>query len=123
MRGAEDASAGSGSGRADRCGWCSRPIEQPATGRPRKYCKAACRQQDYEARRRSHEAGLSEAELIVTRQRLDELHDHLFVLRCAVEDVDRDLPRARTAKELREAIAWLLDAARPLIATDLDLSR
>ena len=58
----------------------------------------------------------------MTRQRLDELQDNLFVLRCAVEDVERDLPNARTVKEHREAIAWLLDAARPLVATELDLS-
>ena len=111
-----------GDRRPSRCSWCGRPIDQPRTGRPRKYCRAGCRQQDYEARRRSYEAGLSEAELIITRRRLDELQDQLFVLRCAVEDVDRDLPRSRTLKEHREAIDWLLDAARPLVAVDLDLT-
>jgi hypothetical protein len=43
----------------------------------------------------------------------------VYVLRCAVDDVERDLewPDGKaTAKELRDAMAWLLDAARPLAA-------
>lgn len=44
------------------------------------------------------------------------------MLRCAVEDVERDLPRSRTLKEHREVIDWLLDAARPLLAVDMDLT-
>ncbi len=53
--------------------------------------------------------------MIITRTQLNELQDDLFVLRCAVEDVERDLERSRTLKEHREAIDWLLDAARPLL--------
>jgi hypothetical protein len=43
----------------------------------------------------------------------------VYVLRCAIDDVERDLawPDGRTsAAELRSALAWLLDAARPLSA-------
>jgi hypothetical protein len=52
----------------------------------------------------------------MTRAKLDELHDKLYVLEAAVEDVERDLDGGATAttSELREAIDWLLEAARPL---------
>ncbi len=59
---------------------------------------------------------LSENELVVTRSELDALHDELYVLACAVDDVERDLGQrnAPTARELSDALQWLLVAARPL---------
>jgi hypothetical protein len=68
------------------------------------------------ARHRAAELELSENELVVARSELDALHDELYVLACAVEDVERDLAGARTASkgELADALAWLLEAARPL---------
>ncbi len=53
---------------------------------------------------------------MVARTELDELHDELYVLACAVDDVERDLsaPGRRTITELRDAVDWLLAAARPL---------
>jgi hypothetical protein len=85
-------------------------------GRPRAYCRQSCRQRHYEARRRRAELGLTEAELVVTREALDDLRDRLYVLEAAIEDVDRDLTRASGEKEVREALDWLLEAARPLTA-------
>jgi hypothetical protein len=89
------------------------------TGRRRRFCRSSCRQRAYEARRRAAEVGLSERELVVARSQLDELHDRLYVLACAVEDVERDLTVSATRAEYREAVDWLLEAARPL--TDLRL--
>lgn len=68
------------------------------------------------ARQRAAELDLSENELVVARSELDALHDELYVLACAVEDVERDLDATgrRTTTELRDALTWLLDAARPL---------
>lgn len=103
--------------KSGRCQWCGRGIVGPATvGRPRLYCRRSCRQRDYEARRRAAELGLGESELVVTRRELDELRDALYVLEAAVEDVDRDLAQGGGPDELREAVEWLLAAARPLIA-------
>ena len=54
---------------------------------------------------------------MVATAELDELHDELFVLACAVDDAERDLAAAgagATAAELRETLDWLLEAARPL---------
>jgi hypothetical protein len=93
------------------------PREGP--GRPRLYCKPGCRQADYVARRRSAELGISEAELIITREALDDLQDRLYVLEAAVEDVDRDLEAAGGEQDLRDALTWLLAAARPLCGQTL----
>lgn len=68
------------------------------------------------ARHRAVELELSENELVIARSELDALHDELYVLACAVDDVERDLAGADTptTRELTEALQWLLDAARPL---------
>lgn len=54
---------------------------------------------------------MAEDELVVTRAELDELHDLLYVLEAAVEDVDRDVA---AGGDPGEALEWVLDAARPL---------
>jgi hypothetical protein len=99
-----------------RCRWCGRPIEtREGPGRKREFCKQSCRQADYISRQRSREAGLSEAELVVTREALEQLRDRLYVLEKAVEDVERDVEQAEGEGDLREAIDWLLEAAKPLV--------
>lgn len=102
---------------AKRCRWCNRPIlEQAKTGRPKQYCRTSCRQMDYVARRRARELGLSESELVMARSELDELRDALYVLEAAVEDVDRDLAEGGDdPAEVRRALEWILQAARPLL--------
>lgn len=100
----------------ERCRWCGRRLpDRTGPGRPRQFCKASCRQADYVSRQRSAEAGLSEAELIITRAALDELRDKLYVLEAAVEDIDRDLAQSDEEQDVREALSWLLSAARPLL--------
>jgi hypothetical protein len=69
------------------------------------------------ASQRAHELELDEGELVIARATLDELHDDLYVLACAVDDAERDLDAAgegATVSEVREILTWLLDAARPL---------
>lgn len=76
------------------------------------------------ARQRAHEMQLNENELVVARSELDSLHDELYVLACAVEDVERDLAAGgrRTATQLSDALNWLLDAARPLRDREIEPS-
>ena len=70
---------------------------------------------DYDARRRAAEVGLSDRELVGARDELDRLRDALYVVECAVEDVERDLEAAGDdPEEVRRALAWLLEAVRPL---------
>lgn len=69
------------------------------------------------SRQRARELQISEDELVIARTELERLHDDLYVLACAIDDTERDLAElgARpTAKEVREILDWLLDAARPL---------
>ena len=69
------------------------------------------------SRQRAQELELSEGELVIARSELDALHDELYVLACAVDDVRSDLDRGKsrvTAAELRELLDWLLSAAEPL---------
>lgn len=116
--GADDVEAVSGAPRsAGNCAWCRRALpERTGPGRPRRFCSQRCRQWDWVARQRASELQLSEGELVVARAELDALHDELYVLACAVDDVERDLDAAgrRTITELTDAVRWLLDAARPL---------
>ena len=101
-----------------RCRWCRRVLPARAgKGRPREFCSQRCRQWDWVARQRAAELALGEGELVVARATLDELHDDLYVLACAVDDAERDLAAAGskpTAGELRDILDWLLEAARPL---------
>jgi hypothetical protein len=102
-----------------RCRWCARPFTAaPGPGRPRQYCRRSCRQRDYEARRQAADLGLGDARLVVARSELDALHDRLYELEAAIEDVERDLAAAGTpdARDYREALDWVLQAARPLTA-------
>jgi hypothetical protein len=45
------------------------------------------------------------------------LRDQIFVLRCAVQDVEQDLDPSidPTTRDYKAALSWLLDAARPLV--------
>ncbi|MFM7094693.1 MAG: hypothetical protein ACKOYL_09085 [Actinomycetota bacterium] len=100
-----------------RCRWCRRAIPTAdGPGRPREFCSQACRQWDWVARQRARELKLSEDQLVMTRTELDDLHDALYVLACAVQDVRRDLEdnKKPTARELGEMLRWILDCADPL---------
>jgi hypothetical protein len=66
------------------------------------------------SRQRGRELELSDSELVVARAALDELHDDLYVLACAVEDVERDLADAPNPADSRQALDWLLEAAKRL---------
>lgn len=52
---------------------------------------------------------------MVSRASLDELAGALYCLAAAIEDVDRDLVGAADdPREVRLALDWLMDNARPL---------
>ena len=113
--------------RRSRCRWCRRVLPSQKMGRPRQFCSQSCRQWDWVGRQRARELRLNEDELIVTKAALDQLHDELFVLACAVDDVERDLVSATgktpAASEVREMLSWLLEAARPIRDRELQAER
>ena len=101
-----------------RCRWCRRALpDRNGPGRTREFCSQRCRQWDWVSRQRARELELSEGELVIAKSALDELHDELYVLACAVDDIERDLAAANGslgAHDVRQALDWLLEAARPL---------
>jgi len=105
-----------------RCQWCRSPVEQPTgAGRPRRFCCQACRQWDWVARQRANELQLSEDELVIARKELDTLRDQVYVLKCAIADVEADLdPKIDpTTRDYKAALRWLLQAAKPLAEDQL----
>ncbi len=99
--------------------------ERTGPGRPRRFCSQRCRQWNWVASQRAHELELNEGELVIARATLDDLHDDLYVLACAVDDADRDLAAAGpkpSATDLKDILTWLLDAARPLRNRELSPS-
>lgn len=107
-----------GGGEIRLCEWCRRPVEQHAgRGRPKKFCKQSCRQRDYEARERAKAHGLADGELIMTRAELDAMRDDAYVLACAVRDVERDLTGKPTTQDYKDALRWLIEAAKPLVGS------
>lgn len=99
----------------ERCRWCGRKLpDRNGPGRPRRYCRAGCRQAAHLARKLAASHGLGDDDVIIDREKLEELQGLLYCLQAAIEDVDRDLTGKVSAREVRESLDWLLDNARPL---------
>jgi len=58
---------------------------------------------------------LAESDLVVARKAIESLDDLLFVLGCAIADVDNDLALDTSPEQLRRSLQWLLESARPLL--------
>ena len=99
----------------DRCGWCRRPMaHQAGPGRPRRFCSPSHRQRAYEARRRADALHVPAGQVVVAEQELDRLHDRLYRLESAIEDVDADLAGSRGPKAYQQAFEHVYEAAREL---------
>ncbi len=104
-----------------RCGWCHRPIDQrPGGGRPRKFCTRSHRQRAYEARKRAEAAQLTPDRCIVGVADLARLHDRLYRLEAAVEDVTSDIADDPGPQTWRAAVDHLLDAASDLVGVTIE---
>lgn len=104
-----------------RCRWCRHVlVAQDGPGRRREFCSQKCRQWDWVSRQRAQDLQLSENELVMTRDELDQLKDQIYVLHCALIDARLDLEHPRHTKEsLRDILDWLMDAAGPVAAASL----
>jgi len=107
-----------------RCRWCRHVLaSSTGPGRPKEFCSQRCRQWDWVSRQRASELALSENELVMTRAELDALKDQMYVLHCALNDVQTDLAAGRHTKDsLLEMVNWLLEAADPVAAASLSPS-
>ncbi len=66
------------------------------------------------ARKLAAAHGLGDDDLIMSREGIEQLQSRLYCLQAAIEDVDRDLAAASEPTDVREALDWLLENARPL---------
>ena len=83
-------------------------------GRPRRYDRQSCRQRDYEARLVAGRHGLSDDDVVVSRQQLQVLHDRIFTVEAALDDIEGDLARSRSASAYRVALDHLVLACAEL---------
>ncbi len=69
------------------------------------------------ARKLAAAHGLGDGDVVVDRQALEDLQGALYCLQAALEDVDRDIDDAGDdPAEVRRALGWLIDNARPAAA-------
>ncbi|MDH5456448.1 MAG: hypothetical protein OEY37_10275 [Gammaproteobacteria bacterium] len=101
-----------------RCAWCGAAIvASGGSGRPRRYCRRSHRQRHYESQVLAERRGINDDELLVERAKVNRLHDLLFVLEAACEDVRTDLDASGEQPGIdiyRQAVRVLLEAAGPL---------
>lgn len=111
-------------GKSRRCRWCRHQLPvRSGPGRPAEFCSQRCRQWDWVSRQRAADLELSENELVMARDELDELKDQIYVLHCAVMDAKADLAKGRhSAQSLRDILDWVMEAAEPVAAASLSPS-
>jgi hypothetical protein len=89
-------------------------------GRPRRFCCRSHRQRAYEARRRTDELQVPQGQVIVAESDLATLHDRLYRLESALEDVDADLGRNPGIRAYKDAFEHLCDPARDLVGVAIE---
>jgi tetrahydromethanopterin S-methyltransferase subunit G len=84
------------------------------------FCSPSHRQRAYEARRRADELHVPTDQCIVSAADLERLHDRLYRLEAAVEDVTADLAAPTGPAAYRQAYEHLMDAVGDLVGTVID---
>jgi hypothetical protein len=114
--------------RPHRCGWCGRVLLQPdGPGRPRRWCRQACRQQAYLARRLAAVTGTDG--VVVDRAAWERWLDRRSELELAAADVRRALGRAGAddaddgADDVQDLLSWLLEYVERVLAADVPAAR
>ena len=84
------------------CLWCGRELAvQEGRGRKRKYCGPSCKQRAYEQRNNVAGPAVAEGSVVLRPDRVDELRDELYALRCAAEDIRTAAVEGADAEEIR----------------------
>jgi hypothetical protein len=78
------------------------------------YCAQPCRQRAYEARRKATIVGVAPGHVVVRKSELDRLHDRVYELESALDDVAMDLADARSATAVSNALDHLVEVASRL---------
>ena len=113
----EQGSGGGHSWASDRkkpapCAWCGKDVAPNATGRRRKYCGQSCRQRAYEQRAQLKGTGIDQDSIILRPSMVEGLHDQLFELRCAAEDIVTAVTEGDNPADIKELTDEMLAIAR-----------
>jgi hypothetical protein len=84
------------------------------------FCSRSHRQRAYEARRRAESLSIPVGQVIVSEADLQVLHDRLYRLESAIEDVQSDLGAKPTMAAYREAFEHLYDPAHDLVGVIIE---
>ena len=98
--------------RPTHCTWCGREMAPNPSGRHRKYCSQACRQRSYEQRHQLKGTTIPEDSVIMSAANAAKMHDQLFELRCAAEDVQTALREGEDKETLDVLVEELVMLAR-----------
>lgn len=85
-----------------------------SSGRRRKYCSHACRQRSYEQRHQLKGTGIPQDSVILSASKVAELHDELFELRCAAEDIHTAAQDGEDHATITLLAADVVDIARKI---------
>lgn len=106
------------SDRLPTCARCGTELPKPTRGRPKKYCSQSCRQRAYEQRHGTGVAsigrGIDERAVILAPEKVDNLRDQLYELRCAAEDIETAARENASPKELAQLCAELVSLAKDI---------
>lgn len=94
------------------CAWCGRELgQQQGRGRRRKYCGPSCKQRAYEQRHNLASSGVPDGAVVLRPERVAELRDETYALKCAAEDIRTASAEGATPEELRHLCDDLVSIA------------
>ncbi|HSP36255.1 MAG TPA: hypothetical protein VLR26_00700 [Frankiaceae bacterium] len=84
-------------------------------GRPREFCRQACRQRDYEARRGGRHISAGGDVLVLPRRAVHDLQDRLWVVEAAVDDARLALTERASAQAAQQVLDQLIAAVQDAV--------
>ncbi|ADL10490.1 hypothetical protein LJU02_05215 [Corynebacterium pseudotuberculosis] len=100
--------------RVNTCAWCGKEFASPGRGRPKKFCSHSCRQRAYEQRTASIGPAVPENAVVLRPERVSELRDSLFELRCAAEDIATASSEGADPMEMQQLCSELVVLAKQI---------
>lgn len=73
---------------------------QEGRGRKRKYCSPSCKQRAYEQRHNVGGTAVAEGSVVLRPDRVGELRDELYALKCAAEDIRTAAAEGASGEEI-----------------------
>lgn len=97
------------------CAWCGKEIPvNRGRGRKRKYCGPSCKQRAYEQRTMLAGTAVEDDAVILNRNKVAEIRDRLYALRCAAEDIRTASAEGASADDLAPLCDELVGLAQQL---------